>query len=282
VRNLSKAIVGTLLGAATAGGCSSDYGPRYVERVPVAGPGAPNTRPYEYDRVKPLPEPSGGVDRELPPESPFYDEPLVSQRTPEQTSFETAYRAVGRPRIVVFVNRSPEGEIRPAAGDGQVGSIDYTAMENILTDFLACQGAVEIVSPTAAARQRMTDAQARDAQSTRPQAMRDVAQQLDTDVLVSVTARPTRQAPEGMDVRLVGEAVNVKGGPQIGRAVVDIPPPLEKATLNRYTRFVARKLMMDMTQNWTSTEAPSSSSTTRPPAAPAPERPATPPGPGAK
>ena len=60
---------------------------------------------------------------------------------------------------------------------------------------------------------------------------------------------------------------------------LDVPPPLEKATLNRYARFVARKLMMDMTQSWTSTEAP----TTRPPAAaPAPERPATPPGPDTK
>jgi hypothetical protein len=81
-------------------------------------------------------------------------------------------------------------------------------------------------------------------------------------------------------VRLVGEALNVKGGQQVARAVVDVPPPLEKATLNRYTRFMARKLMMDMTQTWTSAEGP----TTRPPAAPAPapERPATPPGPDTK
>ena len=57
MRNLSKAIVGTLLGAAV--GCSSDYGPRYVERVPVAGPDAPNTRPYELEPVKPMPERSG-------------------------------------------------------------------------------------------------------------------------------------------------------------------------------------------------------------------------------
>jgi hypothetical protein len=276
VRNLSKAIVGILLGATA--GCTSNYGPQYVPRVPVAAPGTADTRPSEYERVKPLPERSGGFGSELPPEPPFYDEPLVTQRTPEQSSFEQAYRGVGRPRMMVFVNRSPEGEVR-GTGDAHVGSIDYTAMENILTDFLACQGAVEIISPTAA-RRRMTDAQAREMGSTRPQAMRDVAQQLDTDVLVYVTAQPTRQAPDGMEVRLVGEALNVKGGQQVARAVVDVPPPLEKATLNRYTRFMARTLMMDMTQTWTSAEGP----TTRPPAAPAPapERPTTPPGPDTK
>ena len=55
MRKVFKAVVGMLLGV-TVGGCSSDYRPRYVERVPVAGPGAPNTRPYELEPVKPLPE----------------------------------------------------------------------------------------------------------------------------------------------------------------------------------------------------------------------------------
>jgi hypothetical protein len=150
-------------------------------------------------------------------------------------------------------------------------SIDYTAMENILTDVLACQGAVEIMSPTVA-RQRMTDEQFKDFQSGRPRATRDIAQQLDTDVLIQVSAQPTRQTPEGLEIRLVGEALNVKGGQQVGRAVVDVPPPLEKATLNRYTRFVARKLMADMTQNWTSTEARPGAQPERP--APPAERPA--------
>jgi hypothetical protein len=280
VHTLSKAIVGIVLGGAVAG-CSNDYGPRYVERVPVAAPGAPEYR-MEYERPRPMPEQSGRFDRELPPEPPFYDEPLVSQRTPEQTRFEQAYRGVGRPRITVFVNRTLEGEIvqtgdaRPDYRDrrdphrrqydeAQARSIDYTAMENILTDFLACQGAVEIISPTVA-RQRLTDEQVKDLQARRPQAMREVAQQLDTDVLIHVSAQPTRQTPEGLEIRLVGEALNVKGGQQVGRTVVDIPPPMEKATLNRYTRFVARKLMADMTQNWTSADAPGARPAPAPPA----------------
>jgi hypothetical protein len=175
---------------------------------------------------------------------------------------------------MVVVSRSPEG------GDARPGSLDSTVIENVLTDLLACQGAVEIVSPTTV-RQRLADAEARDGQANRLQAMRDVAQQLDTDVLVNVTAQPARQAPGGgTEVRLVGEAVNVKGGQQIGRAVVDVPPTPEKETLTRDTRAVARKLMADMTQNWTSPEPPLSPN--RPPAATAPERPATSPGPGTK
>src|SRR5712671_4791777 len=137
--------------------------------------------------------------------------------------------------------------------DAGARSLDYQAVENILTDFLACQGAIEIISPTMA-RQRLTDEQVKDLQSGRPQAMREIAQQLDADVLIQVSAHPTRQTQHGLEFRLVGEALNIKGGQQVGRAVVDIPPPLEKTTLNRYTRFMARKLMMDMTQSWTSTE----------------------------
>jgi hypothetical protein len=203
----------------------------------------------------------------LPAEAPVDNSPPVGQRLPEQSAFEQAYRAVGRPRIMVVASRSPEG------GDAQAGAADSTVIENTLTDLLACQGAVEIVSPTTV-RQRLADAQARDGQANRLQAMRDVAQQLDTDVLVNVTAQPARQAPGGgaAEVRLVGEAVNVKGGQQIGRAVVDVPPPPEKEALTRSTRSVARKLMADMTQNWTMAEPPPGTplSPNRPPAATAP------------
>ena len=143
--------------------------------------------------------------------------------------------------------------------DARAKAIDYEAMENILTDFLACQGAVEIMSPTMA-RQKLSEEQISDLQSGKPRVLREIAQQLEADILVQVSARPTRQTPDGLEVRLVGEALNIKGGQQVARAMVDIPPPLDKPALNKYTRFVARKLMMDMTQAWmsveTGTEAP--------------------------
>ena len=268
-------------------GCAESPPP--VERVPVVAPSDSADGRRGYDRPKPLPEQARLYDRDLPPEPPFDDVPLVSQKTPEQASFEAAYRAVGKPRIAVFVNRTLEGEIVPVnnaepvvgiertrrtTGDttsdrrestkvylkrgeydeAQARALDYEAVENILTDFLACQGTVEIISPTMA-RQRLTDEQVKELQSGRPRAMREIAQQLDTDVLIQVTAHPTRQTQYGLEFRLVGEAMNIKGGQQLGRAVVDVPPPLEKTTLNKYTRFVARKLMMDLTQSWTATDA---------------------------
>lgn len=268
-------------------GCST---PAPVERVPVAAAGNRDSR-ITYDKPKPLPDDARLLDRDrdYAPEPPFYDPPLVSQKTPEQSRFEQAYRAVGKPRITVFVNRTLEGAILPVnEGRGAVvdvertrrtgrdpesrdntrvylkpgqydeakaKSIDYEAMENILTDFLACQGTVEIMSPTMA-RQKLTDEQVKDLQAGKPRVLREIAQQLETDILVQVSAHPTRQTEYGLEVRLVGEALNIKGGQQVGRAVVDLPPPLDKPTLNKYTRYVARKLMMDMTQNWGSDPAP--------------------------
>ena len=302
-RRVIKVIGIGLAGVLASAGCTQE---RMVERVPVAAPSNGDV-PRGYDRPKPMPE-ANADDRDLLPEPPFEDPPLVSQKTPEQSRFEQAYRVVGRPRITVFVNRTLEGRVIPANKDGAAGvapaprgeagryddrryddraadrttyartghydeadarSLDYEALENILTDFLACQGAVEIISPTMA-RQRLTDEQVKDLQSGRPRAMREIAQQLDTDVLIQVSAHPTRQTQYGTEFRLVGEAVNVKGGQQVGRAVVDVPPPLEKTTLNRYARYVARKLMMDLTQSWTAVEpgreAPAPSS------GPAPEK----------
>jgi hypothetical protein len=64
-----------------------------------------------------------------------------------------------------------------------------------------------------------------------------------------VQAHPTHQT-NGLQVRLVAEAMNVRGGDEIGNAVVDIPLPMEKTQINEYTRFIAAKLMAGMTGAW--------------------------------
>src|SRR5206468_11140506 len=64
-------------------------------------------------------------------------------------------------------------------------------------------------------------------------------------------AHPTRQAVDApMNIRVIVEAMNTRGGQSLGRAVVDIPPPLDKPQINRFTRYLARKLMDDMTAAW--------------------------------
>jgi hypothetical protein len=100
----------------------------------------------------------------------------------------------------------------------------------------------------------------------KPVAMNDLAQKVGADVLVQVQARPTRQA-NGLQIRLVAEAMNIRGGEMIGNAVVDVPPPLDKPTVNEYTRFMARKLMTGMSGSWESYAA-------NPPPAPAAPPPA--------
>lgn len=259
----------TLVGLGMAVGATGCTYETRVERVPVAAPGERESVD-RVDRVKPLPPDARLYDRDLPPEPPFDDPPLVNQKTPEQAKFEEGYRAVGRPRFTVFVNRTIEGAadagfLAPGQYDeAQARSLDYQALENVLTDVLACQGSVEIMSPSMA-RQKVTDEQIKDLQSNKPRVFLEVAQQLETDIVIRISAHPTEQTRNGLEFRLVGEALNVKGGQQIARAVVDVPPPLDKFTLNRFTRFMARKMMMDMTQAW---------STGEPPRAAAPEKPA--------
>jgi hypothetical protein len=264
----------------------------------------------EREEMRPLPEPAYEDPSVAPP---FDDVPIVSQRPPEQRAFVDAYKAVGAPRITLFVNRTLEGRIVPVNPDDplvsverrqkstgdvtversdtyrheyrrhddvrdrtdrfesrgpgeyresvdvylrpgqydeiQAKAIDYEAIENIMTDWIASDGQVTVISPTMA-RQRLSDEQVKEMEAGRPQALREVAQQLEADVLIQVQARPTRQTQQGLEARIIAEAINTRGGESIGRAVVDVPPPLDKVQINDYTRFLARKLMDDMAQTW--------------------------------
>lgn len=298
-------IAAGLVAVAGAGGC--------VDRTPPP-PDAPvpQTRGNAFRDTDPVkPDARPGEDEQayaggLPP-PPFTDEPLVVQDTPEMRAFVEAYNAVGRPRIVVFVNRTLDGAVIPAdhsetafsdgprrnGGERTVeardrlntddryrndyadpfenrdlylqpgqydpavaNEIDYQAVEAILTDWLAVGGRTEIISPLVA-RQRLSDRQVQDLQNGRPQVMADVARDLDADVLVHVTARPTRQTRRGLELRLVAEAINIgRGGQSVGRAVVDVPPPLDKPKINKFTRFLARMLMDRMIGTWENMPAP--------------------------
>ena len=306
---------------ASQGGCRNEPPP---PRVPVP---VPQNREAlrDYEMAKPMPDQRSDM-RDF---RTYDDVPLNSERPPEQREFVDAYNHVGKPRIVVFVNRTLEGNLVPvnereplvsvekrrsaSAGvttesresrgggyyhddrtdrfeskgpgeyrertdvylrqgqydDAQARSIDYEAMENILTDWLACNGAVTVVSPVMGPK-RLTREQLDDLQAGRPGAMADLVRNLDADVLIQVQAKPTRQTPEGLEVRVIGEAINARGGESIGRAVVDVPPPLDKIQMNRYTRFLARKLMDDMSGAWMNGPPPRGAEGAPPP--PPPER----------
>lgn len=235
-------------------------------RVPVPAPGysAPITR--RDDAYKPLPADAPPVDQ-----LPFNDVPIISQQPPEMPAFVDAYRKVGSPRIVVFVNRSLDpnpgqdisGYLRPGEYDeANAREIDYEAMETILTDWISCGGQVTIVSPLMA-RQRLTEEQYRQLQEGRPQVQSQIVEQLGADIFINMRIRPTKQTVQGLELRLLGEALNVRGGESLARAVVDVPPPLTKPVINDYTRFVARKIMDGMLGSW-SAPPPTDRPTTRP------------------
>ncbi len=209
----------------------------------------------------------GASPKPLPPQDaegyqPAYvDEPLITQAPPEQPAFVQAYEEVGRPRIALFVNRTFQGQPQVPATTpppdrrqtppGAIelappARIDYDAMEVILTDWFAGGGRVKLVSP------KLTEAEAQAAIKGDQNALSELSKKYQIDVLIVVQAAETRQTPRGVEVRLVGEAVNTEGGESVGRAVVDLPPVLEKRVINDYTRFVARKLMSDMTRTWNS------------------------------
>lgn len=222
-------------------GCQSDVAPSpAVARVP-----GPDERRIGTDGQAPKPLPP--QDRADLPAPPFDDAPLVSQEAPETPRFVDAYDKVGRPRILVWVSRGPTEYYDEAAARG----IDYAAMENILTDWLSAGGHVAVIAPEAA-RQVLSAQQVQDLNSTRPANTQEVGEKLRADVLVLVRAEPTRQSEGAPAVRIVADASNLKGAESIGRAVVDVPPPFDKPQINKYTRFVARKLMSDMTGSWTS------------------------------
>jgi hypothetical protein len=329
IRNPQSAIRNaTLLAAALSIGCWDNTPP--PPRVPVP---APQSYQREADPVRPLAQ---SVAQDPTLGLPYQDEPLVSQRPPEQQRFVQLYNQVGRPRLVLFVNRTLEGDTIPAQNadplvsvqsTGRVSgpitverrdpnlpydatrertstsgpvdynhrtdvflkpgeydeinarSLDYQAVENIMTDWLASSGQVVVTSPTLA-RQRLSDETIKEMQAGRPQVLAELAQQLNADIFIQVAARPTRQTTQGLEVRLVAEAMNIKGGQSIGRAVVDVPPPLEKTQINKYTRFLARKLMDDMTQTWSAPPPPDQlrpeGSTPASPTTPAPTTPSAP------
>ncbi len=239
---LGRSFVIAVVGIALQLGCRDNTPP--VPMVPPAAPGQDSLR-REYEPDKPMP----GQEGRLP--EPFIDEPLLVDSPPEAKRFVTTYEAVGRPNIMVYVNRTLYGPTAgPVENDG-IGArpIDFELMETLLTDWLAADGKVAIVSPDAA-RRTLTAEQDRAIESGRVELLQQVAGEAGADVLIRVQARLTRQTGVGQAVRIVAEAVNTKGDSSLARAAVDMYPPLDKGRMNKFTRFMARKLMDGMASTW--------------------------------
>ncbi|HTL29189.1 MAG TPA: hypothetical protein VL282_08210 [Tepidisphaeraceae bacterium] len=211
-------------------GCHDNTPP--PPRTPVPQPMSGRAT-YEHDRLKPLPSQSGEI-----PEPPYEDRPLVTQRLPEQVAFVNAYNAVGRPRITVLVTRTLRG-------------LDSQAIENTLADWMSSNGQVTLISPSVA-RQKLTEDQIKGVENANTKSLGEVSNQAGVDVVIRAEAETTDQYDKADRIRLVCEALNTRDALSIGHAVVDVPLPLQKPQINEYTRYLARKLMDDMTGAWMS------------------------------
>ena len=227
MRTIAIAIIGSLIASAQLSCRDNTPPPRHVP-VPLEYDRS-DPRVYRHDPRRPLPPPEHYSPADYPP---FEDAPLLTQQPPEQRRFVEAYDAVGRPRIVVFMNRTFDGQIIPVVehepiaavehrrrsttgvtversdrrstergyryegrdttdrfestgpaeytettevylprgryDEAMARSLDYEAMEQTLTDWLAAGGRVVMISP-GMARQRLTDEQLKELQDGRPQ-----------------------------------------------------------------------------------------------------------------
>lgn len=183
----------------------------------------------ELNSRRPMPR-DASATRVPPP--PFEDAPIVSQAMPEQTAFVDIYNRVGRPRIAVIAD--------PAIAQGDDASTNE-AVRSGLSDWLACNGRVAVV---AAANAKEADENA--------------------DVVVQIHAL-VNSSREDPHLRLLAEASNTKDRISIGRAVADVPMPLEKPRIDNGTRQIARKLMDEMTTTWQQPEPATGRQTNGPP-----------------
>lgn len=229
-------------------------------RVPVP---AGRDESFGRDPVKPMP---GDIDDSSADAQNLNDPPLVTQHPPEEPAFVEAYNHVGRPRIAVFVNRTPDGALIPAgAPEAPGGSIfsatpadqnsvrineAYVTMENHLTDLFAANGQVTVLSPVMV-RQKLSEDQIKEIQAGNAQQLGKVAQEIEADILVQAQVIPIEQTPKGLRARVLAEAINTRGGQSIARAFVDIDPPIDRGRIEQSSRFLARKLMDGMTTTWT-------------------------------
>jgi hypothetical protein len=276
------------------GGCDNSPPPN---RVPVPTTANPDQmRPADY--VKPMPPEDNRVDlrvpnQQIPEPPPSSAAPVPNASTPPppehsfadtQRDFLDAYKQVGQPKIVIFVNHTLQGQlVQPSAPEpwlaseppapqptpslrpdqydqASAGAVDYAAIENRLADWLGNNGKVA-VTPPATVRQKLSDDQIKQLQTGHA----DAAAALDADILIQVQAHPTQQTQRGLQLQLEVHAMNVKGGQAIAHATVDMEAPLDQAQIDGTTRTISRELMVDMIRTWTA-PLPGDSGQTAPPA----------------
>jgi hypothetical protein len=133
-------------------------------------------------------------------------------------------------------------------------SDDYQMIEAALVRYLDNSGRVRIQDADAA-RAKLTREQILRIENGDAAANRLLSTELQQDILVRVTAVPTRHATQGVGVRLLAKAVSTTDARNLGTAYVDMPPQLGKTNINLYTGYLASELMGEMSKKWVNPES---------------------------
>jgi hypothetical protein len=245
---------------ALATGCRTPPPPRI--QIPIDSKGNEYTT-YQHDPNKPLPPSATQSAAESPSSQgrvvtipPTIQAPAVSQ------AYLESYDRVGRPRLLVLVDRDPATRsIVPG---------DYDTLERVVRDALAAEGQVAVV-PASAARQ-LNEQQLKGVASGDTKALSDAGSQLHADVIVQVRVGP--QVPEREETQITATARNARDGAQIATAAASIPPPPQRRQLDFAGRLLAERLVDELAGAWENlARIPPTPAATQPKAATQPERP---------
>ncbi len=225
-----------------------------VARVAVPTPNDQSAyRPMPME--KPLPPngyvpglPPEGMPGQPPPQGPGAQPGVQSGAAPSirnEEAFVASYVNQRSPRIMVFVNRT-------AQGDAQSTNEDFDMIESSLVEYFDNSGKVQI-KDSDEARAKLNREEVERIENGDPAANRLLASELQQDVLIRVTAAATNQSGQssnGQALRLVAKAVSTTDARNLGSASVDMPFPISKTNVNLYTGYLASELMGQMAQKW--------------------------------
>jgi hypothetical protein len=197
------------------------------------------------------------AQKPLPPES-LPQAPQQPQGPSVEDVFLQSYVNHRSPQIMIFVNRTLHGDTlsrdelaKAQDKQDQIGASpeDYELVEASLVKYFDASGRVH-VSDADAVRGKLERAQVLRVENGDPQAARLLGVEFKQDILIRVTARPTRHSQYGQAVRLIAKAVGTADARHLGTAFVDMPLPMTKTNINVFTRYLSESLMDDMARKW--------------------------------
>ena len=230
-----------------------------VQRVGIPGPN--DTQSYvPVPAPKPLPPEATGEYPGGPNGPPVA---IVRQPLPEEANFVRAYQAARSPRLMVFVNRTIQGEVLPhdqlvqagqqANVNGQYDNIgasrtDYEAIELSLLNYLSAPGVD--VRDSDVLRAKMNREEVLRLENNDRSVVPLLKTEFQTDILLQVAATPTSHASSGQAVRMLAKAIRTTDGRVLASDYQDLPLPMTKTAINVFTRQIARQVMAQMANVW--------------------------------